>query len=107
MGGAVFPVRSRLRAYKARLPVVGKRQEWLMRESHSTYTGLFNVKYQLEKTREPFTREAVLQLPKDPLRPVCNLACHGYSGGRGSLRTPLRGDFYHLCAPPLATASLQ
>ena len=36
-----------------------------MRESHFTYTGLFNVKYQLEKTREPFTREAVLQLPKN------------------------------------------
>ena len=36
-----------------------------MRESQATYTGIFNVKYQLEKTREPFTREAVLRLPKN------------------------------------------
>lgn len=36
-----------------------------MRESQTPYTELFNVKYQLEKARKPFTREAVLQLPKN------------------------------------------
>jgi excinuclease UvrABC nuclease subunit len=29
------------------------------------YTNLFSVKYQLEHERQPFTREAVRQLPKD------------------------------------------
>ena len=30
-----------------------------------TYTNPFSVKYQLERNRQPFTREVLLQLPKD------------------------------------------
>lgn len=35
-----------------------------MNVSESTYISLFTVKYQLERERTPFTREAVSQLPK-------------------------------------------
>lgn len=36
-----------------------------MRESQVTYTSLFSIKYQLERERVPFTREAVSRLPRN------------------------------------------
>ena len=36
-----------------------------MSNTSCNYTNPFSVKYRLERERQPFTREAVLQLPKD------------------------------------------
>ena len=36
-----------------------------MSNTSYNYTNPFSVKYRLERERQPFTREAVLQLPKD------------------------------------------
>ena len=36
-----------------------------MSNTSYTYTNPFSVKYQLERNRQPFTREVLLQLPQD------------------------------------------